>query len=134
MLPGHSGENDIGDDGGYFLAQAGLQALMSFGQVIATIRFEPGKLDDVLQFLKRTRSELRMIRKTHVFRDRVHVIDVNGDRFEIEGVGYADTDVVPILQAVNTAFNTATIHKPTDDEYKEFTTGRRYTWAADRVM
>lgn len=111
-----------------------VHAIMSSGQAIATFRCEPGKLDEVLQFLKRTRSELRMICKTHVYRDRVHVIDVNGDRFEIEGVGYCDAEVVPILQAVNTAFNTATIHNPTTDEYKEFKTGRRYAWAADRVM
>lgn len=107
---------------------------MTSGETIATFQFEPGKLDDALQFLKRTRSELRMIRKAHVFSHRVHVIDVNGDRFEIEGVGYLDADVVPILQAINTAFNTATIHRPTNDEYKEFKTGRRYAWAADRVM
>lgn len=107
---------------------------MSFGRTIATFRFDAGKPDDVLEFLKRTRSELRMIRKTHVFRDCVHVIDVNGDRFEIEGVGYADAEVVPILRAVNAAFNSATIHAPTTDEYKEFKTGRRYAWAADRVM
>ncbi len=107
---------------------------MSSGQTIATFQFERGKLDDVLQFLKRTRSELRMLRKTHVYRDRVHVIDVNGDLFEIEGVGYPDVEIVSILQAVNTAFNTATIHNAIADEYKEFKTGRRYTWALDRVM
>lgn len=110
------------------------RSIMSFGQAIAKFEFQRGKLDEALQFLKRTRSELRTIRKTHVFRDRVRVIDVNGDWFEIEGVGYADEDVVPILQAVNTVFNAATIHNPIADEYKEFKTGRRYAWAADRVM
>jgi hypothetical protein len=101
---------------------------------VASLRYEPGKLDDVLQFLKRTRSELRMIRKALVFRDRVHVVDINGDWFEVLGVGYPDADVVPVLRAVNTAFNIGTIHNETSDEYKEFGAGRRYTWAADRVM
>jgi hypothetical protein len=107
---------------------------MSSGRVVASCRYEPNRLDDVLQFLKRIRSELRMVRKTRVYRDRVQVIDVNGDWFEVAGVGYPDTDVVPILQAVNTAFNRDTIHNPTNDQYKEFGAGRRYTWAADRVM
>jgi hypothetical protein len=107
---------------------------MSAGRRLAEIRYEPGQLNDVLEFLKRTRSELRMLRKAYVFRDKVQVIDVNGDWFEVVGVGYPDADVVPVLDAVNTAFNRETIHKPTEDEYKEFKTGRRYTWAADRVM
>ena len=38
------------------------------------------------------------------------------------------------LAAVNTAFNRDTIHNETADEFKEFNTGRRYAWAADRVM
>jgi len=107
---------------------------MSAGRSIAEIRYENGRVEEVLEFLKRTRSELRMLRKTRVYRDRVQVIDVNGDWFEVSGIGYPDLDVVPVLIAVNTNFNKDTIHKPTDDECKEFLTGRRYAWAADRVM
>jgi len=107
---------------------------MSAGRCLADIRYQPGQVNEVLEFLKRTRSELRMLRKTYVYRDKVQVYDVNGDWFEVVGVGYPDSDVVPVLDAVNTAFNRETIHNPTEDEYKEFKTGRRYTWAADRVM
>lgn len=107
---------------------------MSAGKALASFHFEPGKLDEVLEFLKRTRSELRMIRKSRTYRDRVMIIDVNGDWFEITGVGYPDPEVIAVLQAVNAAFNRDTIHNPTNDEYKEFGAGRRYTWAADRVM
>ena len=107
---------------------------MSAGRCLADIRYQPGQVGEVLEFLKRTRSELRMLRKTYVYRNRVQVFDVNGDWFEVVGVGYPDADVVPVLDAVNTAFNRETIHNATEDEYKEFKTGRRYTWAADRVM
>ncbi len=107
---------------------------MIAGKCLAEIRYEAGQVNAVLEFLKRTRSELRMLRKTFVFRDKVQVFDVNGDWFEVQGIGYPDADVVPVLDAVNTAFNRETIHKPTDVEYKEFKTGRRYTWALDRVM
>jgi hypothetical protein len=107
---------------------------MSAGRCLADIRYQPGQVNEVLEFLKRTRSELRMLRKAYVYRDKVQVYDVNGDWFEVIGVGYPDADVVPVLDAVNTAFNRETIHNATEDEYKEFKTGRRYTWAADRVM
>ena len=107
---------------------------MIAGKCLAETRYEAGQVNEVLEFLKRTRSELRMLRKTYVFSDKVQVFDINGDWFEVSGIGYPDADVVRILDAVNTAFNRQTIHKPTRDEYKEFKTGRRYTWAADRVM
>jgi hypothetical protein len=91
-------------------------------------------LDAALEFLKRTRSELRSLRKVRVWKNRLQVFDVNGDSFELRGVGYPDTDIVALLRAINTAFDPDTIHQPVAQEYKEFATGRRHTWAEDRVM
>lgn len=93
-----------------------------------------GHLDTSLEFLKRTRWELRALRKVHLFKDRLHILDVNGDYFEIRGVGYPDAEIEPLLRAVNTAFDPKTLHDPTDAECKEFFTGRRHAWAEDRVM
>jgi hypothetical protein len=107
---------------------------MSAGQSLAQFQYLSGQVGAVLEFLKRTRSELRMLRKARVFLDKVQIFDINGDWFEVNGIGYPDADIVPVLDAVNTAFNRDTIHKPTPDDYKEFKTGRRYTWALDRVM
>ena len=101
---------------------------------LATHDFTPGGLDAALEFLKRTRSELRTLRKVRVWTDHLHVIDVNKDYFEIRGVGYPDADVTPLLQSLNTAFDPKTVHNPTSAEYKEFDTGRRHCWAEDRVM
>ena len=101
---------------------------------LATHDYAPGGLPAALEFLKRTRWELRSLRKVWVWRDRVRVFDVNGDSFEVRGVGYPDPDVVPLLRAVNAAFDPATIHDPTDAGYKELAAGRRHPWAEDRVM
>jgi hypothetical protein len=92
------------------------------------------ELQGTLEFLKRTRAELRMLRKVRVYKDRLEVIDVNKDFFEIRGVGYPDPAIIPILRNINTAFNPQTIHEPTTDDFKEFDTGRRHPWAEDRVM
>jgi hypothetical protein len=101
---------------------------------LATHRYSPGELNAALEFLKRTRAELRTLRKAFVWKDRVHIVDVNRDYFEIQGIGYPDKDVVLLLLAVNTVFDPATIHEPIDGDMKEFDTGRRYPWAYDRVM
>jgi hypothetical protein len=100
----------------------------------ATHDYTQGGLAAALEFLKRTRSELRTLRKVRLWKDRLHVIDVNKDYFEIRGIGYPDADIVFLLRAVNTAFNPQTVHEPPAQEYKEFDTGRRHPWAEDRVM
>jgi len=101
---------------------------------LATHDYRPGGLDAVLEFLKRTRAELRTLRKVRVWQDKFHIIDINKDYFEIRGIGYQDADIIPLLKGVNTAYNPDTIHQPTDAPFKEFDTGRRHPWAEDRVM
>jgi hypothetical protein len=101
---------------------------------LATHDFAPGDLPAALEFLKRTRWELRPLRKVRAYRDRLQIIDVNGDAFELRGVGYPDPDVIPLLRNVNAAFDPLTIHEPTDQDYKELSAGRRHPWAEDRVM
>ncbi len=101
---------------------------------LATYQHAPGGVEAALEFLKRTRSELRTLRKVRVWKDHLHIIDINKDYFELQGVGYLDPDIVPILRKLNTAFNPKTIHEPVALDFKEFDTGRRHPWAEDRVM
>ncbi len=101
---------------------------------LATHDYTPGGLDAALEFLKRTRAELRTLRKVRIWTDKLHIIDVNKDYFEVRGLGHGDADIVPVLHHLNTAFNPETIHNPTAAEYKEFDTGKRRPWAEDRVM
>src|SRR3954451_19162234 len=95
---------------------------------LANHDYTPGGLDAALEFLKRTRSELRTLRLVRVWKDRLHVIDINHDFFEICGLGYKDADIVPVLQNINTAFNPETIHNDIQADYKEFGAGNRYPW------
>ncbi len=101
---------------------------------LASHDYRPGEVAAALEFLKRTRWELRQLRWVRVWKDRMHVVDVNRDVFEIRGIGYAEPDIVPLLRMVNAAYDPETIHQPTDAEYKEFGAGRRHPWAEDRVM
>ena len=47
------------------------------------------------EFVKRTYAELRLLRKVRVWKDKLHIIDVNKDYFEIRGIGYPDADNRP---------------------------------------
>src|SRR5262245_59593830 len=108
--------------------------LTTMSTPLATFEFAPGKLAEALEFLKRTRWELRQLRRVHVWKDKLQVFDVNKDFFEVRGVVYADADVVPLLRMGNAAFDPQAVHEATDTECKEFDTGRRHAWAEDRVM
>lgn len=101
---------------------------------LATHVHSPGNVEETLEFLKRTRSELRMLRRVRVWTDRVQVFDINGDFFEVRSLGYPDAEVIPILKAVHTAFDPEKIHNDFDRDFKEFLTGRRHPWAEDRLM
>ena len=101
---------------------------------LATHEYTPGGLEAALEFLKRTRWELRQLRRVRIGKDWLQVLDVNKDVFEIRGIGYPHEDIVPLLRMVNAAFNPETIHEPAGALYKEFDTGRRHPWAEDRVM
>ena len=64
-----------------------------------------------------------------------HVFDGILSRISGEAAQSAGTaDVVPLLRAVNAAYNPDTIHTPPPGEYRELNTGRRHRWAEDRVM
>ena len=101
---------------------------------IATHSFDDGGLESALAFFRRTRRELRALRRVRVATEWIQLFDINGDYFELRGIGYADADIVPILRSFDTPFEPDKIHEATDAPYKEFATGRRYPWAADRVM
>lgn len=101
---------------------------------LATHAYTPGGLDAAWAFVKRTRWELREPWMVRVFADRLQIVDVNKDYFEVTGLGYPDPDILPLLRGVNAAFDPATLHEPTAADCKEFLTGRRFAWAADRAM
>lgn len=101
---------------------------------LAVFQYAAGRVDDVLEFLKRTRNELRTLRRVQVWTDRLRVYDVNGDCFEVLGIGYPDEPIRQVLDAVHTVYNPDTIYQPFSGPFKEFKTGKRRPWAEDRVM
>ena len=101
---------------------------------LATHDFTPGGVEPAIEFLKRIAAELRPLVRIRVWKDRLQVIDVNKDFFEVRGIGYADADIVPLLRYVNAVYDPVTIHESIEIDYKELGAGRRYPWSADRLM
>lgn len=104
------------------------------GEPLATHEFSHGELAAALIFFRRTRDELKALHKVRVSKDWVRLFDVNGDYFELRGLGYPQAEIIAVLKSFDTPFKPESIHQPIQLPYKEFATGRRYCWAADRVM
>jgi hypothetical protein len=100
----------------------------------ASHRHEPGGVKSTLEFLKRTRSELRQLRRVCVWTDRLRIYDVNGDVFEIEALGYLDSEIIPVLDSLNAAYDPQSVHAAPTADPKEYRLGRCRPWAEDRVM
>ena len=103
-------------------------------QPLATHPHDPDDLQATLGFLKRTRSELRELRRVQVATDWLRAFDVNGSCFEVTELGYPDADIVPVLDSINAVFKRESIHQEFARPFKEFKTGKRRPWAEDRVM
>tara|TARA_B100000029_G_C17465157_1_gene920008 strand:+ start:254 stop:580 length:327 start_codon:yes stop_codon:yes gene_type:complete len=100
----------------------------------ASYNYADGTLEESLVFLKRIRSELSIPKKVQVWPDRFGVFDVNGEWFEVLGIGYLSPEITELLDAVNAVYRKDSIAKPFSREFKEFPTGKRYAWGVDRVM
>lgn len=107
---------------------------MSADQPRAVHDYRSEELGETLEFLKRTRNELRLLRKVRVWTDGLQVFDVNGDYFEVRGLGYGDPNITAVLESINAVFKPDSIHNSIDRPYKEFKTSRYSPWAEDRIL
>ncbi len=54
-------------------------------------------IDETVVYLKRTWCELSGLAMVRIWTDRLRVYDVNGDCFEVTGIGYGDAQIVKLL-------------------------------------
>ena len=101
---------------------------------LATHEFTDGGLEAALAFLSPHAGRSLAPCGWSAFRRVGALFDINGEYFEPRGLGYPDADIAAVLNSFNTPFDPESIREPVEAEYKEFKTGRRYPWAADRVM
>ena len=98
---------------------------MSQTNPVAAHEHRPGQLAATLDFLKQVRYQLRELRLARVGENWLRAFDVNGDCCEITGLGYADAEILAVLDAINAAYKRESIHETVARPYKEFKTGKR---------
>ena len=92
-----------------------------------------GPIDDsreLIQFLRRERNKLRLLRKLVVSRDNTVIRDVNGEGIEFPGLTYGCAVLDELLRELGIVFPFKTLHDPesTPDGIREFVLSACWTW------
>ena len=109
-------------------AEAGDRALRSY-------LYNPSRPDEVKQILVAQRRGYNTANRVRVERGRTSIIDINGDAFVIEGLGYGDENLIVLLERLGAAFSAPDLRRLGPDEAvaREFTLSRVWAWGAERT-
>ena len=97
-------------------------------------RYDPREQDVVRRILRAQRKGFNTANRVRVECGRTAIIDINRDEFIVEGLGYGDDNLVPLLEALGAAFNPEELRRLGADEAvpREFPLSRAWAWGAER--
>jgi hypothetical protein len=97
-------------------------------------RYDRGQADAVREILLAQRRGFNTANRVRVERGRTFIIDINKDEFVIEGLGFADDNLIALLERLGAAFNPQELRRLTPDEQGplEFALSRAWAWGAER--
>jgi hypothetical protein len=100
-----------------------------------TYAYDPNEPDVVRRILVAQRKGFNTANRVRIERGRTSIIDINGDSFVIEGLGYGDENLVVLLQNLGAAFSPPELRRLGPDEAvpREFTLSRVWAWGAERT-
>ena len=109
-------------------AEAGDRALRAY-------RYDPSRPDEIKQILIAQRRGYNLANRVRVERGRTSILDIHGDAFVVEGLGYGDENLILLLQSLGAAFSPPDLRRLGADESvaREFTLSRVWAWGAERT-
>ena len=101
---------------------------------ITVYRYTPAEPDAVRQILKAQRRGFNTANRVRIERDRTVIIDINKDEFTIQGLGFGDANLLPLLGALGAACDPQEIHRlDGSSPPREFSLSRAWAWGAERT-
>jgi hypothetical protein len=97
-------------------------------------RYDPTEPDVVRRILLAQRRGFNTANRVRVERGRTAIIDINRDEFIVEGLGYGDENLIPLLQNLGAAFDPEELRRlpPDESAAREFPLSRAWAWGAER--
>lgn len=93
-----------------------------------------GDSDLVRRILQAQRRCCNLANRVSVSADEVIIFDLNGDGFNIKGLGYGCEHLIPLLQTVGAAFDPRQLRKvkSSDPDLREYEIHRAWAWGEER--
>ena len=99
-----------------------------------TYRYDPAEPDVIRRILLAQRRGFNTANRVRIERGRTSILDINGDSFVVEGLGYGDENLIPLLESLGTAFNPKELRRLGREESttREYPLSRAWAWGAER--
>ena len=97
-------------------------------------RYDSAEPDAVRRILLAQRRGFNTANRVRVEPGRTSIIDINGDAFVVEGLGFGDDRLVELLDRLGAAFDAQSLRNLGRDEPtpREFALSRVWAWGAER--
>ena len=97
-------------------------------------RYDPHEPNVVRRILLAQRRGFNIANGVRVERGRTTIIDINRDEFVVEGLGYGDVNLIPLLRDLGAAFDPQDLSRVSRDDptAREFPLSRAWAWGAER--
>ena len=98
-------------------------------------RYDRSRADEVRQILLAQRRGYNTANRVRVEGGRTSIIDINGDAFVVEGLGYGDENLIALLERLGAAFSAPDLRRlgPGETVAREFALSRAWAWGAERA-
>jgi hypothetical protein len=101
---------------------------------IRVYRYRADEPDAIRRVLQAQRRGFNTANRVRVEADRTIIIDINKDEFTIEGLGFGDANLLPMLAALGAACDPKEVQRlDKTSRPREFSLSRAWAWGAERT-
>jgi hypothetical protein len=110
------------------------EARAAAGKNGRVLHYDPAGPNPVRHILLAQRRACNTANRVRLEPTRLTILDINGDAFLVEGLGYGDPNLIPLLQNLGAAFDPDVIRRLTPDDPTtfEYPLSRAWAWGAER--
>lgn len=103
---------------------------------VVTVKFSynPGEVEQVVQFFRRESGRLRFLTKVVISPDKTTIQDINRDTMEFVGLTYGDPALEALLADLEVVYDAESLKTAAaESRTVEYPLSARYPWAWERV-
>jgi hypothetical protein len=101
---------------------------------LSTYAYRADEPDAIRNILRAQRRGFNIANRVRVEAERTIIIDINKDEFTVEGLGFGDANLLPLLGALGAACNPQELARlDKSAKPREFSLSKVWAWGAERT-